>query len=70
MILNSVGIDDIKQFKLNNVLLKDKENWHFALLRGWATFKNVSLMDNKLIIAILIKISTINEGKLDKTRTN
>ena len=31
---------------------KDKE--HFYLLRGWASFKKVSLMNNKLTIATTV----------------
>ena len=66
MILNSLfSIDDTKQFKfyifeqklycLVNLTehKKDKEKWHFCLLRGRATFTKVSLMNNKLKIAIL-----------------
>ena len=32
---------------------KDKGKWHFCLLRGWATFTKVTLMNNKVTIAIL-----------------
>ena len=33
---------------------KYKEKWHFCLLRGWASFKKVSLMNNKLTIATIV----------------
>ena len=33
---------------------KDKEKWHFCLPRWWASFKIVSLMNDKLTIATIV----------------
>ena len=77
MILKQCRVDDIKQLKFQNIKQKhyclvnltehekDKEKWHFCLLRGWASFKNVSLANNSHF-----KISNINQDKLDKTKTS
>ena len=38
---------------------KEKDKWHFCLLRGWATFTNVSLMNNKLLIIVILRYRTL-----------
>ena len=51
---------------------KEKEKWHFCLLRGWDSFTNVSEMNNNLTIAILrhrtlIKINWTKQEQINET---